>query len=76
MNDLRKPFQQLAGRFVDATGERPRENNRWPPIVVTKTEIDAEVERLASLAAPADGRREALTTRSWPGTATSGRRAT
>jgi len=60
MNDLRKPFQQLSGRFVDATSKRPRENNLWPPIVVTKREIDAEVERLASLAAPADGRRESL----------------
>jgi gentisate 1,2-dioxygenase len=60
MNDLRNPFQQLNGRFVDATGERPRGNNLWPPIVVTKREIDAEVERLASLPTPADGRRESL----------------
>ncbi len=60
MSDLRKPFQQLSGRFVDTTGERPRENNLWPPIVVTKREIDAEVERLASLPPPADGRRESL----------------
>jgi gentisate 1,2-dioxygenase len=60
MNDLRTPFQQLNGRFVDATGERPRGTNLWPPIVVTKREIDAEVERLASLPTPADGRRESL----------------
>jgi gentisate 1,2-dioxygenase len=60
MNELRQPFQPLNGRFVDVTGERPRANNLWPPIVVTKREIDAEVERLASLAPPADGRRESL----------------
>jgi len=60
MNDLRKPFQQLNGRFVDVTNRRPRENNLWPPIIVTRREIDAEVERLASLSPPADGRRESL----------------
>jgi gentisate 1,2-dioxygenase len=60
MNELRRPFQKLAGRFVDATGRRPRENRLWPPIVVTKREIDAEVDRLAGLPPPADGRRESL----------------
>jgi gentisate 1,2-dioxygenase len=60
MNELRKNFEQLQGRFIDVTGKRPRENNLWPPIIISKEEIDAEAERLASLPAPADGRRESL----------------
>ena len=60
MNEFRKDFSAMQGRFVDITNERPRDNNLWPPIIVTKEEIDAEVERLASLSAPAAGRRESL----------------
>jgi gentisate 1,2-dioxygenase len=60
MNDLRKSFEQLQGRFIDVTNQRPRENNLWPPVIISKEEIDAEVERLASLPAPVDGRRESL----------------
>jgi gentisate 1,2-dioxygenase len=33
---------------------------RWPALVVTREEIDAEIERLASLARPADGVRRSL----------------
>lgn len=60
MNEFRQDFQQLDGRFIDVTGQRPRENDLWPPIIVGKSQIDAEVERLASLPTPADGRRESL----------------
>jgi gentisate 1,2-dioxygenase len=61
MNDFRKDFQEMRGRFVDRAGhEACDENVYWAPIVVTKREIDAEVERLASLPAPANGRRESL----------------
>ena len=60
MNKLRKEFQEAKGVFVEATGVRPRENNLWPPVIISKEEIDAEVGRLAGLPAPADGRRESL----------------
>ncbi|MEP6656435.1 MAG: gentisate 1,2-dioxygenase, partial [Betaproteobacteria bacterium] len=60
MNELRQEFKELKGAFVEATGVRPRENNLWPPVIISKEEIDAEVRRLASLPAPADGRRESL----------------
>src|SRR5262249_40611405 len=61
MNDFRKDFQQLRGRFVDRAGSKAGDENvYWDPIVVAKAEIDAEVERLASLPLPANGRRESL----------------
>jgi len=61
MNDFRKDFQAMRGSFVDRAGhEAADENTYWAPIVVTKAEIDAEVERLASLPLPANGRRESL----------------
>src|SRR5258707_15731558 len=61
MNEFRKDFQPMRGRFLDLAGQGARdENTYWTPIVVTKKEIDAEVERLASLPLPANSRREAL----------------
>src|SRR5437016_9024840 len=60
MSKLRKEFKQLKAGFVEATGVHPRENNLWPPVIISKEEIDAEVRRLANLPAPADGRRESL----------------
>src|SRR5712692_8744952 len=61
MNEFRKDFQPMQGRFLDRAGQGARdENTYWTPIVVTKKEIDAEVERLASLPQPANGRRESL----------------
>lgn len=61
MNDFRKDFQEMRGRFVDRAGHGAHDENvYWAPIVVTKREIDAEIERLASLPAPANGRRESL----------------
>jgi gentisate 1,2-dioxygenase len=61
MNDFRKDFKAMRGSFVDRAGhEAADENTYWAPIVVTKAEIDAEVERLASLPLPANGRRESL----------------
>ena len=49
------------GPFVDRTGasqEKPLD--LWPAIVITKEQIDAEIERLADLPAPENGRRESL----------------
>lgn len=60
MNEFRKDFPQLNGRFIDQSGGRSDTNVMWPPIVVTKEELDAEVQRLASLPAPEHGRRESL----------------
>lgn len=60
MSGLRQNLAEMEGRFVDVTGRRPDPNVVWPPIVIPREVIDAEVERLASLPAPADGRRESL----------------
>jgi gentisate 1,2-dioxygenase len=47
-------------RFVDQTGIKPSALDLWPVIVIPKEEIDAEVERLANLARPANGRRRSI----------------
>lgn len=61
MNEFRKDFAPMQGRFVDRTGAAAQdENTYWPPIVITREEIDTEVQRLADAAAPANGRRESL----------------
>src|SRR5215468_4979158 len=44
-------------QFVDRTGLATEPINLIPPIVVPKEAIEAEVERLTSLPAPANGRR-------------------
>lgn len=43
--------------FVDATGALPVKDAAWEPIVIAKEAIDAEVERLAGLPRPENGRR-------------------
>ena len=61
MNEFRKDFPEMRGRFDDRTGRQALDENvYWVPIVVTKQQIDVEVERLASLPGPANGRRESL----------------
>ena len=61
MNEFRKDFQDMQVRFMDCSGRGARdENSYWTPIVVSKRQIDTEVERLASLPLPANGRRECL----------------
>jgi len=47
-------------RFVDISGRAPDDPDMWDPVLFTAAEIDAEIERLASLPAPPDGRRESL----------------
>src|SRR2546430_17665094 len=50
MNEFKKDFQDMQGRFSDRSGERARDGNvYWAPIVVTQREIDAEADRLGSL---------------------------
>lgn len=46
--------------FQDTTGAAPKAPDLWPPVVIPKEEIDAEIERLASLPQPANGRRRSL----------------
>ena len=46
--------------FVDCTGTSEPPIDWWEPIVIPRETIDAEIERLASLPRPADGRRQAL----------------
>ena len=61
MNEYTREFERLNGRFLDCNGEPPVSyNTQWAPIVVTKEEIDAEVERLAASPLPSSGRRESL----------------
>jgi hypothetical protein len=65
--DLGVTTQEQAGdhglskaRFVDRTGMEPAGlNDLWAP-VVTREEIEAEVERLSALPRPGDGRRRSL----------------
>ena len=47
-------------RFVDVSGQSPDDPEAWEPVLFTAAEIDAEIERLAALPRPADGRRESL----------------
>src|SRR5262245_44520651 len=47
-------------RIIDITGARARPLDLWDPVVISKEQIDAQIERLAALPAPANGRREAL----------------
>ena len=47
-------------RFVDISGRDPDDPDMWDPVLFTAAEIEAEIERLASLPAPPDGRRESL----------------
>ncbi|HXQ51433.1 MAG TPA: AraC family ligand binding domain-containing protein [Stellaceae bacterium] len=46
--------------FLDRTGAQPVSPELWPAVVIPKEAIDQEIERLASLPRPANGRRRAL----------------
>jgi gentisate 1,2-dioxygenase len=45
------------GPFLDVTGQKHESTPLWEPFMVSKEEIDAEIERLASLPRPDNGRR-------------------
>ncbi|MDA8311869.1 MAG: AraC family ligand binding domain-containing protein [Actinomycetota bacterium] len=53
--------EPIHARFVDRVDASypPVEEVMWPPVVIRAAEIKAQVERLASLPRPADGRRSA-----------------
>lgn len=44
-------------RFVEVGGTAPRIQQQWPSIIVPRAAIDAEIDRLASIALPGTGRR-------------------
>lgn len=46
--------------FIDVSGAAPRAQNMWPSIVVPKEAIAAEIEHLADLPRPINGRRASL----------------
>src|SRR5258708_30109880 len=46
--------------LLDRTGAGPAALDLWPAVVIPKAAIDAEIDRLASLPRPANGRRRAL----------------
>jgi gentisate 1,2-dioxygenase len=45
--------------FTDVSDAKPRKQEFWPTLIVPRAAIDAEIERLASIARPASGRRAA-----------------
>jgi gentisate 1,2-dioxygenase len=47
-------------RFVDRSGYVTPKLDLWPSIVIPREDIDAEVDRLANLPPPANGRRRSL----------------
>ena len=46
-------------KLIDVSGALAREQAFWPTVVLPRAAIDAEIERLASLPRPANGRRAA-----------------
>src|SRR3989441_8769552 len=54
-------------RFVDRTGAVSEPLRLIPPVVIKKKDIDAEIERLVNLPAPANGRRESRVAHSQSG---------
>lgn len=46
--------------FIDRSGWTPTPLDLWEPILITREQIDAEIERLASIPRPANGRRQSL----------------
>src|ERR1700687_385348 len=51
---------ELKAHFVDRTNAETPQLDLWPAIVIPREEIDAEVERLAHLPRPENGRRASL----------------
>ena len=54
-------------KFIDRTGVESAAPQLIPPVVIKKKAIDAEIERLANLPAPANGRRESRVAHSLTG---------
>lgn len=56
---------EATARFLDRTGSATAPLTLWPALVIKRETLDAEVERLATLPAPPDGRRRALIVHPW-----------
>ncbi len=48
------------GKFLDVSGATFKAPELWEPIIIRADEIDAEIDRLASIPRPSNGRRESL----------------
>ena len=46
--------------FIDRSGWTPAPLELWEPVLISKEQIDAEIERLAAQPRPANGRRQSL----------------
>ncbi len=46
--------------FEDRTGHKAKELDLWDPVLIAREDFDAEIERLASLPRPDNGRRHSL----------------
>lgn len=53
-------MSEVKAKFVDQTGAAAPKLDLWPAVVIPREDIEAEVARLASLPAPANGRRSSL----------------
>jgi gentisate 1,2-dioxygenase len=60
MSELRKNFGAERVLLVDAPMPGSQVNLPWSPVLITREEIDAEIERLAAIPKPAHGGRAAL----------------
>ncbi len=53
-------MSEPSARFVDLSGAKVPELERWSPVVISKEQIEDQVKRLAGTPPPANGRRSAL----------------
>lgn len=60
MSDLKLSFEDGKADFVDITDAPVRDNQYWAPVLIKSAEIEAEIERLASLPRPKSGRRASV----------------
>lgn len=60
MVKLKQSFDKISARFIDQSGQTLPENHFWEPVIIPREAIEAEVERLAALPVPANGRRQSL----------------
>jgi len=57
MSDLRQEFTAQQPRLLSVSDAAALTNSPWSPVLLTREQIDAEIERLASLPRPEDGLR-------------------
>ncbi|HVZ46531.1 MAG TPA: AraC family ligand binding domain-containing protein [Ramlibacter sp.] len=63
MSALKKEFAATGALFTDISGKPAEDaNSYWAPVVITRAQIDAEIERLCSIPKPGNGWRQSLIT--------------